>query len=219
MKYLLIVDDDSDLREGLAAVLSDSALAAYTAADIASARRMLDATAFDLVLLDCNLPDGSGIDFCHELTSARDIAVVFLTIRDSELDEVTALRAGACDYLRKPFSLSVLRERINAALRRGLGFCMYEDALYRFDFAAHSYAAGSRPVSLSATEQKLLALFCQNKGRLLDRATLNERIWQSDEYIDDGALSVAVRRLRQKLGSDCIRTVYGLGYIWRGAAK
>ena len=116
MKYLLIVDDDSDLREGLAAVLSDSALAAYTAADIASARRMLDATAFDLVLLDCNLPDGSGIDFCHELTSARDIAVVFLTIRDSELDEVTALRAGACDYLRKPFSLSVLRERINAAL-------------------------------------------------------------------------------------------------------
>ena len=219
MKYLLIVDDDSDLREGLAAVLSDSALAAYTAADIASARRMLDATAFDLVLLDCNLPDGSGIDFCHELPSARDIAVVFLTIRDSELDEVTALRAGACDYLRKPFSLSVLRERINAALRRGLGFCMYEDALYRFDFAAHSYAAGSRPVSLSATEQKLLALFCQNKGRLLDRATLNERIWQSDEYIDDGALSVAVGRLRKKLGGDCIRTVYGLGYIWKGAAK
>ena len=97
MKYLLIVEDDNDLREGLAAALSDTSLTAYTAADIASARRMLDVTAFDLVLLDCNLPDGSGIDFCRELSSARDIAVVFLTIRDSELDEVTALRAGACN--------------------------------------------------------------------------------------------------------------------------
>ena len=118
MKHILIVEDDTALREGLAAALQNDALAVRAASDLASARRILHERAFDLLLLDCNLPDGSGIDLCREVTAAEDMPVIFLTVRDAEIDEVTAFRAGACDYIKKPFSLTILQERIAAALRR-----------------------------------------------------------------------------------------------------
>ncbi|MBR3998990.1 MAG: response regulator transcription factor [Clostridia bacterium] len=118
MKHILIVEDDTALREGLAAALQSAAVTTASAASLAEARRILSEHTFDLLLLDCNLPDGSGIDLCREATAIQDIPVIFLTVRDAEIDEVTAFRAGACDYIKKPFSLTILQERIAAALRR-----------------------------------------------------------------------------------------------------
>ena len=217
MKHILIVEDDSALRGGLTTALTGTELTADAASDCAEARRKFGNTRYDLIILDCNLPDGSGIGLCRELTAAEDVPVIFLTVRDSELDEVSAFRAGACDYVKKPFSLTILQERIAAALRKRSPNHVYEDRRFRFDFSELVFSADGQRVLLSATEQKLLAVFCAHKGQILDRQTLTERLWGCEDYIDENALSVTVKRLRDKLGADCIGTVYGLGYVWKGA--
>jgi len=220
MKHILIVEDDTALREGLAAALQSNALTVSVVSDLASARRILHERAFDLLLLDCNLPDGSGIDLCREVTAAEDMPVIFLTVRDAEIDEVTAFRAGACDYIKKPFSLTILQERIAAALRKRSPNHIYEDSRFRFDFTELVFSADGVRVILSATEQKLLSIFCNHKGQILERQTLVDKIWSCDsDYIDENALSVTVKRLRDKLGADCIGTVYGMGYVWKGSKK
>ena len=220
MKHILIVEDDTTLREGLAAALLNDRLLVQTSADLAEARRVLQGQAFDLLLLDVNLPDGSGIELCREVTAVQDVPVIFLTVRDAEIDEVTAFRAGACDYIKKPFSLTILQERIAAALRKRSPNHIYEDSCFRFDFTELTFSADGQRVILSSTEQKLLAVFCAHKGQILERQTLVDKIWACDsDYIDENALSVTVKRLRDKLGADCIGTVYGMGYVWKGAKK
>ena len=220
MKYLLIAEDDTALREGLAVALQNDDLSVRTAADLAEARRSLRDHTFDLLLLDVNLPDGSGIDLCREVTAVQDVPVIFLTVRDAEIDEVTAFRAGACDYVKKPFSLTILQERIAAALRKRSPNHIYEDARFRFDFTELTFAADGKRIDLSSTEQKLLAVFCNHKGQILERQMLVDKIWSCDsDCIDENALSVTVKRLRDKLGTDCIGTVYGMGYVWKGAKK
>ena len=220
MKHILIIEDDTSLREGLSSALRSDTTAVYAAADLASARRILCERTFDLILLDCNLPDGSGIDLCREVTAVQDIPVIFLTVRDAEIDEVTAFRAGTCDYVKKPFSLTILQERIAAALRKRSPNHIYEDSRFRFDFTELTFSADGQRVILSSTEQKLLAVFCNHKGQILERQMLVDKIWSCDsDYIDENALSVTVKRLRDKLGTDCIGTVYGMGYVWKGAKK
>ena len=220
MINVLIVEDDPALREGLVTVLQNHTTSVQSAADLAEARRILTDCQFDLLLLDVNLPDGSGIDLCREVTAVRDIPVIFLTVRDAEIHEVTAFRAGACDYIKKPFSLTILQERIAAALRKRSPNHIYDDSRFHFDFTALTFSADGKRIDLSATEQKLLAAFCSHRGQILERQTLVNRIWSCDsDYIDENALSVTVKRLRNKLGADCIGTVYGMGYVWKGAKK
>lgn len=220
MKYILIVEDDTALREGLVTALQNEAIAVHAAADLAESRRILREHTFDLLLLDVNLPDGSGIDLCREVTAAQDVSVIFLTVRDAEIDEVTAFRAGACDYIKKPFSLTILQERISAALRKRSPNHIYEDSRFRFDFTELTFSADGQKITLSSTEQKLLAVFCTHKGQILKRQTLVDKIWSCDsDYIDENALSVTVKRIRDKLGADCIGTIYGMGYVWKGAKK
>lgn len=134
------------------------------------------------------------------------------------VEDDCALRAGACDYIKKPFSLTILQERVNAALRRHMLNHIYEDSRFRFDFTELVFYADGNKITLSSTEQKLLAIFCNHKGQILNRQTLLDKVWAcKSDFIDENALSVTVKRLRSKLGTECIGTVYGLGYIWKGA--
>lgn len=217
MKRILIVEDDEAIRTGLCRFLSSDLLDAAGAEDLASARQRLTAERFDLLLLDCNLPDGSGMDFCRELTSTSTLPVIFLTVRDSEIDEVAAFRAGACDYVKKPFSLMVLRERIGAVLERAeRRNDLYADRRYRFDFASLDFFVDGTRVYLGSTEYKLLAVLVKNAGNVLSRAALTDALWEGGEELNENALSVAVSRLRGRLGEKSISTIYGLGYMWVG---
>lgn len=220
MKYILIVEDDTALREGLITALQNNDIILYSAANLAEARMLLRERSFDLFLLDCNLPDGNGIELCREVTAVQDVPVIFLTVRDAEIDEVTAFRTGACDYIKKPFSLTILQERIAAALRKRSPNHIYEDSRFRFDFTELTFSADGKRIDISSTEQKLLVVFCNHKGQILERQMLVDKIWSCDsDCIDENALSVTVKRLRDKLGADCIGTVYGMGYVWKGAKK
>lgn len=217
MKKILIVEDDNAIRTGLCQSLSSDTLEAVGAEDLASARRRCNTEQFDLLLLDCNLPDGNGIDFCRELMQKSSVPVIFLTVRDSEIDEVAAFRAGAYDYVKKPFSLMVLRERIAALLERTERRSdLYVDRRYRFDFGSMDFSVDGERVYLGATECKLLAVLVKKAGNVLSRAALTDALWEGGEELNENALSVAVSRLRGRLGEKSISTIYGLGYMWVG---
>ena len=152
-------------------------------------------------------------------TSSPLRPVILLTANDTDMDIVNGLEQGADDYITKPFSLSVLRARVNTQLRKVSTHtpCTYRDTRFVFDFEQMQFRADGAAVELSKTEQKLLRLLVENQGSTLSRSRLIDRIWTDGaEYVDENALSVTVKRLRDKLGAhDFIQTVYGIGYCWR----
>lgn len=212
-KNILIVEDDKSLNDGIS--LSLNTCHCKQAYSISEARSLLD-NSIDLILLDINLPDGNGLDFCREIRNTSKVPIIFLTANDMEIDIVAGLESGADDYITKPFSLAVLRARVNAVLRRNdnLESIFIWDG-FEFDFDKMIFSANNEFVELSKTEQKLLKLFVNNIGITLTRDTLIDRVWsEGAEFVEENALSVAVRRLREKLVNAPIKTVYGLGYVW-----
>lgn len=152
--------------------------------------------------------------------------VLILTANDMEMDEVLSLNLGADDYMTKPFSLAVLRARIQNLLRRKKDSTRaYMEDEFTFDFDKVLFCKGEEKLLLSLNEQKLLRLFVENKGRLLTRETLIDRLWSDGgEFVDENALSVTVNRLRGKLEQKgihvtYIQTVYGQGYMWKKEEK
>ena len=146
-------------------------------------------------------------------------SVILLTANDTDLDIVDGLERGADDYITKPFSLSVLRARVNTQLRKQASShknAPFHMDLFHFDFEAMTFYVGDSKVELSKTEQKLLRLLVENRGRTMTRGDLVDRIWTDGaEYVDENALSVTIKRLRDKLGAQKhIKTVYGIGYSW-----
>ncbi len=210
---ILIIEDDKALNTGIALSLgNDVILQAFC---LAEARNLLDSSVVRIIL-DINLPDGSGLDFCRELRQTSSLPIIFLTANDMEIDIVTGLETGADDYITKPFSLAVLRARVNAVLRRRqTDNAVFRTDRYEFDFDNMKFLVDSTPVELSKTEQRLLKIFVQNPGRTLPREMLLDRVWTDNaEFVEENALSVAVKRLRQKITSVPIRSVYGIGYVW-----
>ena len=210
---ILIVEDDIALNNGIALSLNgDRAIQAYS---IAEAKSKLD-TSVDLVILDINLPDGSGIDLCREIRKTSNVPIIFLTANDMEIDIVTGLESGADDYITKPFSLAVLRARINAvARRRQSDGNKFEEGGFSFDFDNMIFYADNVPVELSKTEQRLLKILVANRGLTLSRDMLIDRVWTDGaEFVEENALSVTVKRLRKKLPGIPLKTVYGIGYVW-----
>ncbi|MGN0337588.1 MAG: response regulator transcription factor [Lachnospiraceae bacterium] len=210
---LLVIEDDHALNQGIA--LSFSGETVVQAFGVKEAEKMFD-DSIDLVILDVNLPDGSGLDLCREIRKSSHVPIIFLTANDMEIDIVTGLESGADDYITKPFSLAVLRARVNAVTRRRMSDgSQFEFGNYSFDFGNMKFLDGDMPVELSKTEQRLLKLFVQNMGQTLSRDLLLQRIWSDGaEFVEENALSVTVKRLRQKLPEAPIRTVYGIGYVW-----
>ena len=203
---ILILEDDKELAEGISLSLADESLEFVLCGTIAEARAALQEKRFDLLIVDINLPDGSGLAFCKEIRQQSRMPIALLTARDMELDIVKGLECGADDYITKPFSLMVLRARIRALLRRNAGEqngtqkSEYEDAVFRFCFDTMEFYKEGNLIELSKTEQRILYLLVFNAGRILTRERLLEWVWpEGTEYVEDNALSVGVRRLRDKL--------------------
>lgn len=208
-----IIEDDRALGDGIALALAKPEYEFTRQTTLADAKDAFSAGGISLVILDLNLPDGNGLDFlCFLREKPSDVPVLILTANDEEIDEVTGLSLGADDYVTKPFSLAVLRARVEALLRRG-EMARADD----FDFSRQKFSVNGETVEFSLSEQKLLKLFLSHKGQLLTRDTLSDALWgDGGAYVDENALSVGINRLRAKLGEmgGCIRTVYGQGYLW-----
>ena len=219
MEQILIIEDDRDLNQGLCKALKTDGRQIVSCTDLRSAREQLALSAPALILLDVNLPDGNGTSLLREVKERTPgLPVVLLTANDTDMDIVNGLEQGADDYITKPFSLSVLRARVNTQLRiagTAKTGC-YHSGPFVFDFANMTFTVSGRAVELSKTEQKLLQLLVENAGTTVPRGVLLDRIWTDGaEFVEENALSVTVKRLRDKLGAQkTIQTVYGIGYMW-----
>jgi len=219
MSKILIIEDDKALSNGIVFALQNG-ITATQCYDIKSAQKMMQQEVFDLLILDINLPDGSGLDLLKALKCKGTTPVIILTANDLETDIVGGLEMGADDYITKPFSLAVLRARVNTQLRKQLTQHQFMQDGFNFDFDNLVFYKDNRRVALSKTEQKLLKILVDNKGMTLQRSKLCDRIWPDGaDYVDENTLSVTIKRLRDKLENqpskpDYIKTVYGIGYTW-----
>lgn len=224
MNKVLVIEDDSALGQGICLALQSEVLTAELCRTLSEARKRQETETFDLLLLDVNLPDGNGMDYLKELRKKSRLPVILLTANDLETDIVAGLELGADDYITKPFSLAILRARVNTQLRKASEKRndVVEIDSYRFDFERMEFYKGEQELVLSKTEQKLLRLLVTNRGITLSRNDLIDRIWTDGaDYVDENALSVTVKRLRDKLEEmpakpKYLKTVYGIGYTWEG---
>ena len=222
MKKVLLLEDDLALGQGICLALKSEGLQIDRFRLLSEARDQR-ISEYALLILDINLPDGSGLDYLRELRTNRcAVPVILLTANDMETDVVVGLESGADDYITKPFSLAILRARVNAQLRREQKWVssVYQSDPFLFDFDHMVFQKSGLRIELSKTEQKLLRILLDNRGMTVSRPVLVDRIWSDGaEYVDENALSVTMKRLRDKLEDDpskptYLKTVYGLGYTW-----
>ena len=225
MARLLLLEDDQSLIDGLVYALTKEGFALDVAMTVREARAQLAVQAYDLLLLDQTLPDGSGLALCEEVRAGGNaVPIIFLTAMDEEIQVIRALDAGGDDYITKPFKLGGLCSRIRAQLRRSGMLRQQEqepvsEGTVRIE-GGRAYRAGEA-LELTATELRLLACFLRNRGQVLTREQLLAALWDEDaNFVDDNTLSVYIRRLREKVERDPsapqhLRTVRGLGYEWR----
>ena len=211
---ITIIEDDYALNNGVSLALKSCGYHTeqlYKLSDFKKDRKT------NLIILDINLPDGNGFAFLKDLRTTSNVPVVILTANDLETDEVMGLEFGADDYITKPFSLMVLRARIEKVLKKQTSSTEYQDENYHFYFERMEFFFNDTPVELSKTEQKLLKILVFNRNQVVTREILIDRIWSNGaEFVDENALSVTVNRLRKKLDAgNRIQTVYGIGYTWR----
>ena len=199
MRKILIVEDDRELNQGISYALGQGGYLAIPAYSIQEAQELYTKEGADLVLLDVNLPDGEGFEFCRVL-------------KGYEL--------GADDYITKPFSIHVLRKKIDVILRRLENHPRksYDDGFLRIDFDKAQVSAGDRICSITPTEFRMLRLFIDHAGQLMTYSVLLEALWDMGaQFVDKHALAVNVNRLRGKIEDEehrYISNIYGMGYQW-----
>ena len=222
MQKILLLEDDITLGSGIRLALQSPSVQITLCRTLSQAHYAVAENSYDLLILDISLPDGSGLQLLAQVRKTSHVPVILLTANDLEMDVVTGLEAGADDYITKPFSLAILRARVNAQLRRGMSTktsCMEIDR-FQFDFERMEFRKDGQTIELSKTEQKLLRILIENRGQTLPRGVLVDRIWTDGaEFVDENALSVTVKRLRDKLedtpsSPQYLKTVYGIGYTW-----
>lgn len=222
MTKILIVEDESGLNRGISFALSQEGYETVTAENKKSGWELFQNEHPNAVLLDLNLPDGDGIELCRLIRSESEIPVLMLTARDLEVDEIMGLESGADDYITKPFSIAVLKIRLEKALKnhekkssgethkpklRSGPVCLDPNT-------ARAYLDG-KELELSLTEFRLLQYFLENKNQVLLKEQILQRIWDKDQnFVEENTLTVNVSRLRRKIGSSVIKTLYGMGYLW-----
>lgn len=218
---ILIVEDDADLREGLHFSFAGDG---YDVFDIGTKKQGLQEIKkgiYALVLLDCNLPDGTGFELCKEVRQFSKIPIIMLTARDTEMDEIKALDLGVDDYLSKPFSLGVLKARIKRTLNGKAENAKLASGNIVLDKNTCKAYKNGDEILLSKLEYRLLIYLMENKNHVLSKEQILSHIWDNEgKYVDNNTLSVNISRLRAKIEEDVaspkrIKTIHGIGYIWK----
>ena len=221
MKKILVVEDDNLLNNGICYALKKEG---YEIRSAYSRKEAMDCLkeSYDLLLLDINLTDGSGRELLEQVRLQSEVPAIFLTAKNTEKDMMDGFDSGCDDYITKPFSMPVLMKKIQALLKRTIPL---NDQLIHcgslvYDKQGKLLKKGEEEIRLTATENRLLELFLSNRNQVLTREQILDKVWDTYEnYVDEKALNVNIRRLREKLEDDpknpaFIKTVFGIGYKW-----
>ncbi len=226
MTKVLLVEDDRAVALAVIYSLKKDGFEVEHAMNLKTARTMINDEK-DIILLDLMLPDGDGYELCSEIRdSGNDIPIIFMTACDEEVNVVTGLNLGADDYITKPIKIKELVARINAVLRRKgkIAKKINNDIMtsenIELNIASYTVKKNKEEISLTQSEFKLLQILMENSPNVLSRNTILEKLWDVEgKYIDDSAISVYIKRLREKIEDDSknpslILTVRGVGYKW-----
>lgn len=219
MANIFLLEDDKILSKGISIALEKDGHHVTTAYGYVEALQKYTGKKYDLFLLDINLPDGNGLNFCKKIRQTSQLPVLFLTANDAEEDMLNGYDVGCDDYISKPFFIDVLRRKVSAILKRTItetARIQYRDL--EVDQEKCLVLLNGEEVHLSATEYKLLCYLIQHKGTVVTKAMLLENLWDKDgNFIDDNTLRVNIKRLRQKLrdnNQEYVVTVFGIGYTF-----
>lgn len=225
MKYnCLIVDDEKVLADSTAEYFNLFGISTAKVYCAYECRKFFGANSAKLILLDINLGDGSGFDLCRELRETTDIPILFISARTSDDDKIVALNIGGDDYIQKPYSLSVLFAKVKAVLKRfGSDGAEFSDGHLFVSCQKRQVTAHGKEVKLTALEFRLLCYLIENRGRVISKRELFEKVWQ-DRFTGDGTLNVHIRRLREAIELSphepkYIVTVWGDGYKFTGVRE
>jgi two-component system alkaline phosphatase synthesis response regulator PhoP len=221
MAKILVIDDEPSIVNLVTAYLRPEGYEVHTAVDGPSGLKAARAFKPDLVILDLMLPGMDGLELLSTLRRESQVYVILLTAKTEETDKIIGLSVGADDYVTKPFSPRELTARVKAALRRvqtasasGSGMSVLSFRHLRMDVAAHKVSVDEKPVDLTAVEFDLLRALAENRGRVVTREQLLDKVWGSATYFGEmRVVDVHLGHVRQKLGrEDLIATVRGVGY-------
>ncbi len=214
---IIIVEDDKTIAFAIKTYLSKCGICSEHFDTLESLKSM-NIKKYDLMILDVNLPDGSGFDYLKYIREYSDMPIIMLTVRDLEENVLQGFNLGADEYITKPFSLPILKARIDNVLKRKKQkekLIVFNDLMLNIEYNYVKIA--DKNIELTRQEFEILEILLLNKGISITRRKLIDSVWGYNLYeVNDNTLTVTVKRLRQKLGdySKYIKTVRGLGYIW-----
>lgn len=222
MQTILVLEDDYNLNRGICLKLQKEGYQVFSASTVLEARRFLEREVIDLILSDIMLPDGSGLDFGKMIREKSNAILIYLTAMDGEFDVVNGYDTGADDYITKPFSVTILTSKVNAFMRRLQK--KEEGLLFSGDIEVSmkemQVKKEGKLLSLSKTELQLLIYLLENAGHILSKENILDRVWGVEgQFVDDNTVTVNISRLKNKLGTECIANVRGLGYVWTGTVS
>ena len=217
MKSILLLEDDENLNRGISLKLNKEGYHVFSAYSKSEAENIFRKENIDLVISDITLPDGSGLDFGKEVREKSNVFLIYLSAMDQEIDIVNGYDTGADDYITKPFSVNILTSKVNAFMKR-IGNS--EEGIYvSGDIEVYindmQVKKSGTLITLSKTELQLLIFLLENAGHILSKESILQKVWGLDgQFVDDNTVTVNISRLKNKLGTECIENVRGLGYIW-----
>lgn len=210
---ILLIEDNLDIIDGLKFSLEENNYKVSYVNSVKDAKDYLDNNIPDLIVLDISLPDGDGFSLYKDSISKRCIPTIFLTAKSDEEDIVKGLELGADDYLIKPFSTKELLTRIKKIILRTKKDTVINIKNISFDLNTQSIKKDNKDIMLTALERDILFLLLINKGNIVKRDTILDKIWElTGNDVDDHTVTVYIKRIKDKLGVDIITTMKGIGY-------
>lgn len=225
MRKILIIEDDKGINNGICFNLELENFKVFQSFNLKVGEEILNKENIDLIILDVNLPDGNGFDFCKKIREKSNVPIIFLTANNLEVDQVIGFKIGGDDYITKPFSIMLLIERIKAILRRRVEDKKDEilrSGKFSLDLRNLSFYKEDIEIPLSQIEFKIMKKFMESEKKNLKRDELLKELWNDDlGFVEEHTLTVNINRLRGKIEKDKknpkhIKTVYKVGYVWIG---
>lgn len=210
---ILLVEDNRMISKGLVYTLQSSGYQ-VTLCETCEKALACSGEAYGVIILDITLPDGNGFELFRDIRRVNDAPVIFLTALDDEDSIVSGLDMGAADYITKPFSARELLARVRRFDKKSKGeSTVISIGEISVDTEKHTVACRGEAKELTALEYRILLMLIQNAGKVVTREMILEKIWDiAGNFVNDNTLTVYIKRIRQKLGTDSIKTVKGVGY-------